>query len=59
MEPCGAKNKKIVLTNVVQDAIIYLRMNYRHMLQKFPYPNVECRNVLFGKIKLAKLKFVP
>ena len=37
--PCGAKNQKMVLTNVVQEAILYLRMNYQHMLQKFPYPN--------------------
>jgi hypothetical protein len=29
--PCGAKNQKMVLTNVVQDAILYLKMNYQHM----------------------------
>ena len=38
---CGAKNKKMVLTNVVQDAILYLNMNCQHMLQKFPYPNIQ------------------
>ena len=37
--PCGAKNQKMVLTNVVQDDILYLKMNCQHILQKFPYPN--------------------
>ena len=40
MGPCGAINQKMVLTNVVQDAILYLKMNCQHMLQKFPYPIV-------------------
>ena len=39
--PCGAKNQKMVLTNVVQDAILYLNMKNQPMLQKFPYPNVQ------------------
>ena len=34
----GQKNQKMVLTNIVQDATLYLKMNYQHMLQKFPYP---------------------
>ena len=39
---CGAKNQKMVLTNVVQDAILYLNMNCQHVLQKFPYPTTGC-----------------
>ena len=38
--PCGAKNQKMVLTNVVQDAVLYLNMKNQHVLQKFPYPTV-------------------
>ena len=38
---CGTKNQKMVLTNIVLDAILYLKMNYQHMLQKFPYPNAR------------------
>ena len=41
--PCGAKNQKMVLTNVVQDDILYLKLNYQHMLQKFPYPTKQPR----------------
>ena len=33
----GAMNHKMALTNIVQDAILYLKMNYQHILQKFPY----------------------
>ena len=37
--PIGAKNQKMVLTNAVQDGILYLNMKNQHMLQKFPYPS--------------------
>ena len=39
--PCGAKNQKMVLTNVVQDDIFCLKMKNQHVLQKIPYPNVQ------------------
>ena len=38
LDPEFAKNQKMVLTNVVQDAILYLNMKNQPMLQKFPYP---------------------
>ena len=41
MGPCGAKNHKMVLTNIVQDAILYLEMKNQHVLQKLPYPTVH------------------
>ena len=41
MGPYGAKNQKMVLTNVAQDAILYFKMNCQHMLQKFPYPTAH------------------
>ena len=41
LEAAGAINQKMVLTNIAQDAILYLKMNYQHMLQKFPYSNVD------------------
>ena len=28
----------MVLTIIVQDDILYLKMNYQYMLQKLPYP---------------------
>jgi len=34
----GQKNQKMVLTNIVQDANLYLKMNYQHILQKIPIP---------------------
>ena len=37
----GQKIKKMVLTNIVQDAILYLKMIYQHLLQKFPYPTLQ------------------
>ena len=43
--PCGAKNHKMVLTNVVQDAILYLKMNSQHMLQRFPYPTIDDKTI--------------
>ena len=61
--PCGAKNQKMVLTNVVQDAILYLKLNYQHMLQKFPYPIIQHLGKPFvsiqesdSKVKTTSLK---
>ena len=41
LDPEFARNQKIVLVNVDQDAILYLRVNYQHVLKKFPNPNVR------------------
>ena len=41
LDPEFAKNQKMVLTNVVPDAILYLDMKNQPMLQKFPYPNIH------------------
>ena len=38
LDPEFARNQKIVLINVDQDAILYLRVNYQHVLEKFPNP---------------------
>ena len=38
LDPEFARNQKIVLINVDQDAILYLRVNYQHALKKFPNP---------------------
>ena len=40
LDPEFARNQKIVLTNVDQDAILYLRVKYQHVLEKFPNPIV-------------------
>ena len=40
----GAINQKMILTNIVQDAILYLRMKYQHVLKKFPNPNTHLHN---------------
>ena len=37
----SAINHKLVLTNIVQDAIFYLRMNYQRVLKKIPNPNPQ------------------
>ena len=42
-DPEFARNQKIVLINVDQDAILYLRVNYQHVLKKFPNPNMRIR----------------
>ena len=47
-----ANNLKVVLINVDQDAILYLRVNYQHVLKKFPYPSEG----LLGPFKLPKGK---
>ena len=39
LDVAGATNQKMILTNIVQVAILYLRMKYQHVLKKFPSPN--------------------
>ena len=41
LDPEFARNQKIVLINVDQDAILYLWVNYQHVLKKFPNPSVK------------------
>ena len=40
LDPEFARSQKIVLINVDQDAILYLRAKYQHVLEKFPNPTV-------------------
>ena len=37
--PCGSSNAKIVLINVVWNAIIYYQVIFEHVLKKFPRPS--------------------
>ena len=41
LDPEFARNQKIVLSNVDQDAIFYLRVKYQHELKKFPSSTVQ------------------
>ena len=41
LEKIAAINHKMVLTNIVQDAILYSRMNYLPVLKKFPNPTAR------------------
>ena len=42
LDPEFARNQKIVLINIDQDAILYLQVNYQHVLKKIPNPNNHC-----------------
>ena len=46
LDPEFARNQKIVLINVDQDAILYLPVNYQHVLKKFPNPNIHLPDLL-------------
>ena len=53
MGPCGAKNQKMVLTIVVQDVILYSKMNCQHTLMYRFYQTKKWKKVerfLFAKI---------
>ena len=59
LERIAAINHKMVLTNIVQDAILYLRMKYQHVLKKFPNPNEHpvCL-ILFPGLQHVALQFL-
>ena len=46
LDPEFARNQKIVLINVDQDVILYLRVNYQHVLKKFPNPTYVLYNMI-------------
>ena len=55
LDPEFAKNQKIVLINIDQDAILYLRVNYQNVLKKFPNPTVRTHCNHFHKMKTNKI----
>ena len=55
LDPEFARNEKIVFINVDQDAILYLRVKYQHVLKKFPNPSdheAGCNFALLFRILL-------
>ena len=59
LDPEFARNQKIVLINVDQDAILHLRVNYQHVLKKFPNPNDHDSRNKFNPILIkSKLRFL-
>ena len=41
LEAAGAINQKMVLTNIAQDGILYLRLNYQHVFKKIHNPTLQ------------------